>query len=76
MKKYFVFLAIVAVLGFTDSSTLRADDNAEPQPVVARTYDSSSGKLDEISQKQDEILKKLDELKAEIQIVKVRASDR
>ncbi len=64
MTKRVLVAALFAGLLFLGVGTLRADDV------------QSNAKLDQVLQKQDEILKALSEIKEELQVVKIRASNR
>lgn len=61
--------AIFILLAFIFSHQALFADGAEMSSGV-------SGKLDQVIQAQDKILAKLDEIKAELEVVKVRATNR
>ncbi len=67
MKKYFFMAWIVGAAIFA-------------LPVISGAEDETSGeilkKLNQVTQNQEKIMQSLEELKSELQIVKVRASDR
>ena len=71
MRKGFVIFVFLGFWAFLLNSNVFADEN----PAVNPTENGSvTSKLDKIIDTQTEILKQLDEVKAELQIVKVRAS--
>ena len=67
MRKVCVVVLFIGLCGiFFNSSSFAADNSADNGSI--------SGKLDKIIDTQTEILKELQDVKAEVQIVKVRAS--
>ncbi len=76
MKKNLI-LAIFfgSLLFFAVNHSFADENNTAPAPTPVNT-DMVSVKLDKILANQDLILKQLDEMKAELQIVKIRASQR
>jgi hypothetical protein len=73
-KKFLVILAFGIGVCFLSMNAF-AEDNSAPAPNPVQT-DVVSEKLDKVIQTQDQILKELDDIKAELQIVKIRASQR
>ncbi len=71
MRKMFVIFFILGLVSILSSPGLSAGEN---QPPNQWNNEPSSQKLDKIMESQTEILKQLDEIKAELQVVKVRAS--
>ncbi len=67
MKRWVIFILLMVAFIFSYKALFA--DGAEMSGGV-------SGKLDQVIQTQDKILAKLDEIKAELEVVKVRASNR
>ena len=67
-----VLSVLVLFFGLMNLSTAKAADNVTK--VVQDLDTKLSTKLDEISKKQDDILTQLADIKAELEIVKIRAS--
>ena len=77
MRKIFVSTVFSGLCLFFLSLNSFADENSAPVPSVSSNDSGSvSRKLDRIIDTQSEILKQLDEIKAELQIVKIRASQK
>ena len=68
---------VILILAVCFPTKLWAEDaEPSPSPAAAITDPELVKKIDHILENQTQILKQLDELKAELQIVKVRASQR
>ena len=67
MKRWAIFILLMVAFIFSYKALFA--DGEEMRGAVA-------GKLDLVIQTQDKILAKLDEIKAELEVVKVRASNR
>ena len=75
MQKRFMAFVFLGFLMFLLNRCAFADENTSPAPSANPTDNESvSRKLDKMADTQAEILKQLDEIKAELQIVKIRAS--
>ena len=75
MKKYFLVSILTGFWLIVLGGNLFADES--PAPVVNTSDNGSvSEKLDRVISTQEEILKQLDEIKSELEVVKVRASQR
>ena len=73
MRKGLVIAVLIGLWTFFLNGSSFAGDNSAP---ASNSTDNGaiSGKLDKIIDTQEEILKELQDVKAEVQVVKVRAS--
>ena len=73
MKKMAGVIFILGIWSCVLGKNVFADENSVPVPNPVETSIASE-KLDKVIQTQEQILKELDEIKAELEIVKIRAS--
>ena len=64
MKRWVIFVLLVVAFIFSHKALF-----ADTDPAVSQ-------KMNQVVENQEKILKKLDEIKAELEVIKVRASNR
>ncbi len=71
-----LWIAVFLTAGILLTASAKADDaqNAPSADPNQERFDRLTQRLDAIEQKENDILKQLDDVKAELQIVKIRAS--